>query len=72
MNLYATFKELTRPARLEIGTVLSLADGTADVELLGGGVIHARGTASVGAKVFVRNGVIEGPAPNLPVYNITV
>ena len=44
---------------------LSVADGVATVTLPGGGVIQARGTATVGQRVFVCNGAIEGPAPAL-------
>ena len=35
------------------------------VTLPGGGVIHARGQATLGQRVFIRDGVIEGPAPAL-------
>lgn len=72
MNPFAIFKELLREPRLQIGEVLSITDGTAEVELSSGGTVHARGSASVGNKVFVRNGVIEGPAPDLPVVEIAV
>lgn len=72
MNPFALFKELIASPRLQVGTVLSVNDGTAEVELPGGGVINARGSATVGTSVFVRNGVIEGQAPNLPAFDITV
>ena len=71
-NPFALFRDLLREPRLQIGEVLSVADGTATVELAGGGNIHARGVANVGDQVFVRDGVIEGPAPDLTVHNITV
>jgi hypothetical protein len=35
------------------------------VQLPGGGVLQARGDAAVGDRVFVRDGLIEGPAPAL-------
>jgi len=35
------------------------------VQLVGGGLVHARGEAGVGEHVYVRGGVIEGPAPAL-------
>jgi hypothetical protein len=72
MNPFALFRELLGAPRLQIGTVLGVADGTATIELPSGGQIQARGAASVGSKVFVRNGVIEGSAPNLPSYDIEV
>ncbi len=41
------------------------ADGVT-VALTGGGTIKARGAAAISDHVYVRAGVIEGPAPNLP------
>jgi hypothetical protein len=72
MNLFTQFKELIREPRLQIGTVLSITDGTASIELPSGGVIYARGQAAVGDQVFVRNSVIEGVAPSMPVVSIEV
>lgn len=66
-NLFAQFKELMAPGRVQIGQVTAYAEGIATVTLPGGGQIRARGQASVGGKVFVQDGVIQGPAPNLPV-----
>jgi hypothetical protein len=43
--------------------------------LPGGGTLKARGadaTLAVGQNVLVRNGVVEGPAPALPVEVIAV
>ena len=37
----------------------------ATVQLMGGGIVQARGDATLGQRVFVRAGVIEGPAPTL-------
>ena len=33
----------------------------------GGKFVPVRGQANVGGKVFVQDGVIQGPAPSLPV-----
>lgn len=56
----------TLPARpLLVGDVLEISGGLATVELPGGGQLQARGEATVGARVWVRDGVIEGPAPTL-------
>jgi hypothetical protein len=57
---------------LQVGTVTAYADGVATVELPGGGTVQGRGEASVGDHVFVRDDVIEGPAPVLPVELISV
>lgn len=67
-NLFNQLKELLAPGREEIATVVSVEDGGAVLELPGGGRIRARGAATEGARVFVRDGVIQGPAPNLPLF----
>lgn len=67
-NWYTQLKELLAPARVQVATVSAYADGVATLDLPGGGQIRARGqVASVGQKVFVEGGVIQGPAPNLTV-----
>lgn len=53
----------TRP--LLVGTVLSVTGGVARIQEPGGGIGTARGEATVGERVYFRDGVIEGPAPNL-------
>jgi len=42
-----------------------LAMNEATITLPGGGVMRARGTATVGQRCYVRDGRIEGPAPTL-------
>ena len=66
-NPYAAFKALLAPAPLQTGTVQSIHQGVATIELPGGALIRARGQASAGQQVFVRGGLIEGAAPDLPV-----
>ena len=65
MNLFKQFLDLLPPRPLEVGTVQSIHNGIATIELPGGGVLQARGEATQGQRVFVRDGVIEGPAPEL-------
>jgi len=67
-NAFVQLKELLAPGRVQIATVVSVADGMAVLELPGGGQIRARGDASGSGKVFVQDGVIQGPAPDLPVF----
>ena len=50
---------------LEVGDVVSSNAGAVTVMLPGGGVIQARGEATVGQRVFVRAGAVEGGAPTL-------
>lgn len=71
-NLYARFISLLPQRPLLIGTVDSVTNGVAQVTMPGGGTMAARGEATVGSKVFVRDGVIEGSAPNLPTEIIEV
>ena len=64
-NAYREFMALMPDQPLEVGEVTAIAGGVATVTLPGGGVVQARGTASVGQRVFVRGGAIEGKAPTL-------
>lgn len=72
MNYYAELKKILPDPPLQSGTVVAFAGGVATVQLPGGGTIDARGEAAVGDKVYVRNSVIEGEAPNLPLEVIDV
>lgn len=60
----------TRP--LLVGDVLSVTDGVAVIEQPGGGISRARGAATVGQRVFFRDGAIEGLAPDLTVVSYDV
>ncbi len=64
-NLFREFLNLIPEAPLQAGTVTAVNGGVATIELPGGGTLQARGEATVGQKVFVRDDVIEGPAPAL-------
>jgi len=72
-NPYRALLELLPQTPLQVGEVTVInADGTRTLELPGGGEIRARGTAALGDRVFVRDGLIEGPAPALTVLTIDV
>lgn len=71
-NPFAKFKALTPDAPLLVGEVQSISGGVATIELPDGSQVTARGSTSVGARVFVRDGVIEGNAPTLTVEFIEV
>lgn len=66
LNLYARWRELFATGPLQVGEVVDYAGGVATIELPGGARLRARGDATVGDKVFVQDGVIQGPAPDLP------
>lgn len=55
-----------------IGLVLSSSEGTVMIEELGGGISSAKGDATVSSRVYVRNGFIIGPAPELPSFAIDI
>lgn len=71
-NLYEQFRQLIPEPPLQAGTVVAAASGIVTVALPGGGQIRARGSAAIGQKVFVRDGVIEGEAPNLTLELIEI
>lgn len=71
-NPYARLLGLLPQRPLQTGTVTSISNGVATVALPGGGEITARGDATVGQHVFVRDGLIESLAPSLPVELIEV
>ena len=64
-NPFRQFLDLMPARPLQVGTVTAVDGETATITLPGGGVLQARGQATVGQRVFVRDGVIEGEAPTL-------
>jgi hypothetical protein len=64
-NFYRQFIGLLPARPLQVGTVTAVDGGVATIELAGGGILQARGDATVGQRVFVRDGAIEGQAPTL-------
>ena len=71
-NVYNLLRDLLPDPPLQVGTVTALSNGVATIETPGGGTTTARGDTTVGARVFFRNDVIEGPAPTLTVELIEV
>lgn len=71
-NPYKRLRNLFPEARLLVGAVTLAGDEVATVELPDGTQMRVRGVAAVGSQVYVRDGVIEGPAPDLPIVTIEV
>lgn len=71
-DVYQRFRQLLPDPPLQVGTVVEVGVGVLTVQLPGGGRIKARGSAEIGQKVFVRDGVVEAVAPNLPVEIILI
>lgn len=68
MNIWEQFQSLKRTAPTNVGTVVSaVGAGRFEVEEIGGQPVVVTGSASVGQRVFFRDGKIEGTAPDLPV-----
>lgn len=70
-NLFKRFQALIPTYPLRVGDVIAYDDGVATIQEQGG-VATARGEATVGDRVFFRNGVIENPAPHLTIEIIDV
>lgn len=71
-NIYRQFLDLLPARPLQVGSVTAVRGSSCTVQLPGGGLLQARGQASVGQSVFVRDGVVEGQAPSLPVEIIEI
>lgn len=71
-NLFRQLIDLIPDPALQVGEVTSFLDGICTITLPGGGTLTARGEATIGQQVFVRGGVVEGPAPELSVELIEV
>ena len=71
-NNYQQFRQLLPDPPLQAGTVTEVGSGVVTVQLPGGGLLKARGSADVGQNVFVRDGVVEAIAPNLTLEIIEV
>ena len=72
MNPYKRLLTLLPQYPVQVGTVASITNGVARIEMPGGGFDSARGTATVGQRVYFRDGQIQGVAPTLPVELIEV
>lgn len=71
-NVMARFRRLTAGAPQLIGDIQSTSAGVAVVQLPGGQLVQARGPGSIGDRVFVQGGVIQGPAPSLPLDLVVI
>lgn len=73
-NVFQEFLALIPTPALQVGAVQSVSANVATVVLPGGGLLQARGASldMIGRNVFVRDGVIEGLAPDLPTEIIEI
>ena len=72
-NVYRALRELLPEPPLLVATVAASYTNETLVTFPGGAQQRVRGSGfSVGSKVFIRNGVIEGQAPSLTVETVDV
>ena len=71
-NLLKQFRSLLPEPPLLSGEVTAINGELRTITLPDGATITARGDAAMGAMVFVRGSMIEGPAPVLPVIQIVI
>jgi hypothetical protein len=71
-NVYEQFLQLLPFAPLQVGVVTEVGAGVVTVQLPGGGMTRVRGSAALGQKVFVRDGVLEAIAPDLTLEIIEI
>lgn len=71
-NLWKRLRNLLPDPPLLAGEVVAVGSYSITVELPDGSRITARGDASVGQYVFVRDGRVESIAPALPVVLIEI
>jgi len=71
-NLWKRLKQLLPDSPLLVGTIDSVSTYGAIVRLPDGSYLAVRGSATLGQRVFIRDGLIEGVAPNLPVEVIEI
>lgn len=71
-NVFKRLLDLLPANPLQVGQVTDTGSGVSTVELPGGASVVVRGAATIGSKVFIRAGVIEGPAPDLDIETAEV
>ena len=71
-NLLQQFKSLLPASPLLVGDVASISNNILTIDLPDGSEIAAKGTATVGQRVFVRGGMVEGLAPTLGYVEVDI
>lgn len=71
-NVWTAFNSLMPRDPLLVGTIASTDGNVSVITLLDGGVVSVRGTGTVGSKVYIRSGRIEGSAPTMTQNEIVV
>jgi hypothetical protein len=72
INHYRRLLSLLPDPPADVGTVTGITAGGVTLELLNGSKSTARGVAAIGTLVYIRDGVVQGPAPDLDTSEIEV
>jgi hypothetical protein len=72
MNIYNRLLGLLPVSRTEVGTVVEVYTDGVRIELQTGGFVRVKGEATVGQRVFIKNGQVLSTAPTLTGVEIEV
>lgn len=72
-NPWKALQGLISGGPLQVGDIIDVTGTLATIQEPGGGLAQARGEApAIGQRVYFRDGVIEGEAPDLPIEIIEI
>ncbi|AHF04070.1 hypothetical protein MARPU_09465 [Marichromatium purpuratum 984] len=71
-NAYRRLLQLLPEPSTDVGTITATSSDGCTVTLLSGEQTQVRGRGSIGDPVYIRDGVIQGPAPVLQTVEIEV
>lgn len=72
-NPWKNFRNLVPQDRPGVGEIVAVnGDGTSQVQLVGGGIITAIGSGTVGQDVFLTGNRIDGNAPTVALVTVDV
>lgn len=64
-NPYKRLLRLVPGQSIDTGEILDVHDDGVTVQLLTGALVRARGTGTIGDHVYLQDGAVAGPAPDL-------
>ena len=72
MNQYKQLLNLLPSTRTDVGTVIAVSSDGVVLLLQDGGTLRVKGSASLGSRVYTKQGVVTGPAPALTGVDIEI
>jgi hypothetical protein len=64
-NPYKALKRLLGQQPVQVGEITAIHSDGVSIQLPTGETLRARGEGTIGQTVFLRDGAVEGPAPDL-------